>query len=183
MTFADQVAREAETKRTENTYLKSDVLVHHLISRPNVVGEGLLHFVHDIPFVAADPVEESLQALCPPFREMIDGEIPFIAFKDTVVSEYEEIVWTKAHLLPSSADPSFRRYELNCPHRNIEQYLNAFLAQLHIQKKPSVELVIRHCQTVSERRNIASRTMLNGNKGNGTYLLISTGKRNQRPSR
>ena len=98
--FADQVACEAETERTNNTYRKSEVLVYHLISRPNVVDEGLLHRVRDIPFVAADPVKESLQALCPPFGKMIDGEIPFIAFKDSVVINFEEIVWTKAHFLP-----------------------------------------------------------------------------------
>ena len=157
LTFADQVAHEAETKRTMNTYLKSGVLVHHLISRPNVVDEGLLHRVRDIPFVAADPVKESLQTLCTPFGEMIDGEIPFIAFKDSVVSNFEEIVWTKAHLLPRWADPRLYSYLLSCPHRNIDKYVNAFLAQLHVQKKPSVGFVVSHCETISMKRNIPDK--------------------------
>ena len=146
--FANQVAQEAETARTENTYKKSEVLVRHLISRPNVVNEGLLYLVRAIPFVAADPIKNSLQALCPPFGVKKNGEIPFIAFKDAVVSDYEEIVWTKAHLLPSSADPRSHRYELNCSRRNIEQYIDALLSNLQVLRKPSVHLVVSHCQTI-----------------------------------
>ena len=156
--FANQVAREAQSERTKETFQKSLVLVQHLFSRPNVVGEGLLHRVCDIPFVVADPVEESLEELCTPFWVRQGGEIPFIAFKDAVFNEYEEIVWTKAHLLPESADPRSHRYKLSvgCNHRNVDQYLKAFLTQLCIRTKPSVGLVISHCQTVSARRNITA---------------------------
>ena len=69
LTFARQVANEAETGRTEKTIEKSKVLVSHLISGCDAVGEGMLHLVCDIPFVAADPVEERLEALCPSYAE------------------------------------------------------------------------------------------------------------------
>ena len=156
--FANQVAHEAKTQRTENTYQKSAVLLQHLFSRPNVVGEGLLHLVSEIPFVAARPVEESLQELCVPFGITQGDEIPFIAFKDSVVNEHAEIIWTKTHLLPTSADPRFHGFELSsdCRHRNVDQYIKVFVEQLGIQIKPSVALVISHCQTVSTRKNITT---------------------------
>ena len=156
--FAYQVAREAETQRTKNTSPKSAVLLQHLFSRPNVVDEGLLHLVSEIPFVAARPVEESLQELCVPFGIRQGDEIPFITFKDSVVNEHADIIWTKAHLLPTSADPRFHSFELSsdCRHRNDDQYIKVFLEQLGIQIKPPVALVISHCQTVSTRKHITT---------------------------
>ena len=149
LTFATQVASDAEKAQTEKTVEQSHVLVRHLISRPNVVDEGLLHRVRDIPFVAAVPVKERLQALCPPYAQKKEDDIPFVSFKGAVVSDYEEIVWTKAHLLPPWADPRTRRYELGCPHRvKIDHYLNDFLARLQVVKKPSVDLVTKHCQNL-----------------------------------
>ena len=151
--FATQVAHEAATMRTENTYKKSSVLVDHLISRHDVVGEGLLQIVRDIPFVAADSVTESLQAICPPFGGMNDDQVPFIAFNGAVFNDYETIVWTKAHLLPEWADLRSRQYQFDRPPGiNINQYCNEFLAQLKIAKKPSVNLVVDHCQTVCKRK-------------------------------
>lgn len=123
-----------------------------------MVGEGLLNRVCDISFLAADPVDESLEELCRPSGARQGWEIPFIAFKDSVFNEYENIVWTKAHLLPESADPRKHRYELSagCNHRKVDPYLREFLTQLCLRTKPSVGLVISHCQTVSGRRNITA---------------------------
>ena len=146
--FATEVAKEAATARTESTYDKSKVLVGHLISRHDVVREGLLQLVRDIPFVAADPVRKPLQVLCPPCSGP-EEELPFISFKGAVLSEYEEIVWSKAKLLPRWADPRSRVYELNCPPGcPRDQYCKTFLAQLQVVTKPTVDLVARHCQTI-----------------------------------
>ena len=147
--FATEVAHEAATKRNKNTFMKSYVLVDHLISRHNVVDEGLLQMVHDIPFVAADPVTEPLLTVCPPPGATMDGKVPFIAFKGAVVNDYENIVWTNAHLLPGWADPRFRQYDFDRPRNvNIEQYCNSFIDQLQIVKKPSVNLVVSHFETI-----------------------------------
>ena len=54
--FAKEVAHEAATEPTADTRKKSQVLVKHLIKRPNVVAEGLLPVICDIPFVAGEPV-------------------------------------------------------------------------------------------------------------------------------
>ncbi len=196
--YATELAHEAATKRTENTYEKSRVLVRHLISRHDVVREGLLQDVCDICFVAAYPVRQSLQQLCPPFSETEEdeldskteednlpsemeedkleseteedeldsetekheldsgtevNELPFISFKGAVLADHEEIVWTRAHLLPKWADPRFHRYELGRPPGSrIDEYCNAFLSQLQVVQKPSVDLVIRHCQAICSHR-------------------------------
>ena len=140
--FANQVERQAQTARTQDTYQKSKGLVDHLISRPNLVSEGIIPLVRDIAFVAADPVEERLQALSPPFGETEGGEVPFIAFSGAVVSHYEKIVWTEAHLLPSWADPKNYCYHFT------DQYLEDLLSQLQVLSKPTVDLVVSHCQTI-----------------------------------
>ena len=157
--FALQVANEAESARTEETYKKSEVLVHNLISWPNVVAKGLLTRVRSIPFVASEPVRESLEALCPPFGEMKNGKIPFIPFSGAVPMDYEEIVWTKAYLLPAWADPrfSYRAIASECPHQKTEKYLESFLAQLNVIKEPSIRLVISHYQTVSGIRDLSDK--------------------------
>ncbi|XP_067047063.1 sacsin-like [Acropora muricata] len=165
--FAKQVEREAEAARTDDTNKRSKVLVYHLISRPNVVGEGLLPSVRDVAFVAADPVDERLQTICPPIGGRNKAKIPFIAFSGAVVNDHEKIAWTEAHMLPSWADPRFQRYNLRCPHRQFDQYLNNLLSELKIMTKPSVDLVVSHCQTIcyhlggkeSERENLSSENL------------------------
>ena len=148
--FATELADEAAIAPTESTKRKSEVLVRHLISRHNVVQEGLLEAVCDIPFVAADDVQQRLQELCPPFIKANEDEdeLPFISFQGAAFVDHEEIVWTQAHLLPEWADPRFYRYELGCPHSRIDQYCDEFLSKLQVVKTPSVDLVVRHCQAI-----------------------------------
>ena len=158
--FALQVANEAESARTEETHKKSEVLVHNLISWPNVVEEGLLTRVRSIPFVASEPVKQSLEALCPAFGEKRNGKIPFISFSGAVPIDYQEIVWTKAHLLPTWADPGFNFGAIasGCPHRKTDKYMKSFLAQLNVMKEPTIRLVISHCQTVSGIRDLRDKS-------------------------
>ena len=157
--FAFQVANEAESARTEEIYKKSEVLVHTLISWPNVVEKGLLTRVRSIPFVASEPVKQSLEELCPPFGEMKNGKTPFIPFSGAVPIDYEEIVWTKAYLLPTWADPRFnyRAIASGCPHRKTDKYIKTFLAQLNVIKEPTIRLVISHCQAVSGIRDLRDK--------------------------
>ena len=158
--FALQVANEAESARTEETHKKSEVLVHNLISWPNVVEKGLLTRVRSIPFVASEPVKQSLEALCPAFGEKRNGKIPYISFSGAVPIDYQEIVWTKAHLLPTWADPGFNFGAIasGCPHRKTDKYIKSFLAQLNVMKEPTIRLVISHCQTVSGIRDLRDKS-------------------------
>ena len=148
--FATELADEPETERTESTRRKSEVLVRHLISRHNVVKEGLLEDVRDIPFVAADPVQQPLQELCPPFTKANEDEdeLLLIPFQGAAFVDHEEIVWTQAHLLPEWADPRLHRYEPGCSRSRIDQYCDDFLSKLQVVKTPSVDLVVCHCQAV-----------------------------------
>ena len=147
--FAREVADEAVTQRTEKTVEKSRTLVKHIMHRQNVVEEGLLPAICSIPFVASESPRRALRDICQPFMGSKDGQSPFCAFKGAVSSEHAEVVWTQASLLPRWADPRACRHELGAPGRkNLERYCTVFTAQLQISSKPSVELVVRHCQTV-----------------------------------
>ena len=147
--FAREVAQEATTARTKRTFEKSRVLVKHLFHRHNIVAEGLLPGISDIPFVSSEPARKVLRELCLPYQGTRDDQIPFCAFKGAVPSEHAEIVWTQSHLLPRWADPMNCRRELSCPPQmNTEKYCKIFTTQLQIVAEPSLELVVRHCQAV-----------------------------------
>ena len=147
--FAKEVEHEALTAQTEKTHEKSRTLVDHLISRHNVVGEGLLNAIRDIAFVVADPVAHQLQQLYPPFKQKQGDQVPYIPFKGAVFADYEEIVWTQAHLLPTWANPEFRRYQLDPPPlASVYKYCDAFVSQLQIPKKPPIDIVVRHCEVL-----------------------------------
>ena len=147
--FAREVAHEAIAAQTARTFEKSRVLVKHLFHRHNVVAEGLLPAIAEIPFVSSEPARKGLREVSPPYQGMADNQIPFCAFKGAVTSEYAEIVWTQAHLLPRWADPIACRRELSYPHKmRIENYCNSFASQLQIVAEPSLDLVVRHCQAV-----------------------------------
>ena len=147
--FAKEVEHEALTAQTEKTHEKSRTLVDHLISRHDVVGEGLLNAIRDIAFVVADPVAHQLQQLCPPFKQKQGDQVPYIPFKGAVFADYEEIVWTQAHLLPTWANPEFRRYQLGRPPlASVYKYCDAFVSQLQIPKRPPIDIVIRHCEVL-----------------------------------
>ena len=147
--FAKEVEHEALTAQTEKTHEKSRTLVDHLISRHDVVGEGLLNAIRDIAFVVADPVAHQLQQLCPPFKQKQGDQVPYIPFKGAVFADYEEVVWTQAHLLPTWANPEFRRYQLDPPPlASVYKYCDAFVSQLQIPKKPPIDIVVRHCEVL-----------------------------------
>ena len=147
--FAKEVEHEALTAQTDKTHEKSRTLVDHLISRRDVVGEGLLNAIRDIAFVVTDPVTHPLQELCPPFKQKQGDQVPYIPFKGAVFADYEEIVWTQAHLLPTWANPEFRRYQLDPPPlASVYKYCDAFVSQLQIPKKPPIDIVVRHCEVL-----------------------------------
>ena len=149
-TFATEVAREGAMQRTEVTDEKSKVLVKHLFLRDNVVAEGLLQDVSDIPFVATNFVREELRALHSQFGEESNGNIRYTAFSGSVIAEHTKIVWSTAALLPDWADPENYQYSMNVPvSLSKRSYCNGIIAQLHILRTPTVELVASHCQNLS----------------------------------
>ena len=147
--FAKEVEHEALTAQTEKTHEKSRTLVDHLISRHDVVGEGLLNVIRDIAFVVGDPVTNPLQKLCLPFKEKKGDQVLYIPFKGAVFADYEEIVWTQAHLLPTWANPESRCYQLGLPPiASVDKYCDAFVSQLQIIKEPPIDMVVQHCEVL-----------------------------------
>ena len=153
ITFATEVAQEASSAPSDNTRQKSQVLVEHLINRDNVVVEGLLQDICNIPFVVGDPVREDLQEICVPFGGFTGRQSPHFAFHGAVPVDYTETVWTKANLLPKWANPRHRSHDFvhDFPSdTEMKQYYDSFVFQLQIQEKPSVDLVVAHCETLCE---------------------------------
>ena len=104
---AKEIAEEALSRMTSKTVQKSQTLVKHLMHLHDVVGEGILPAISSIPFVASESPRKALRDICQPFLGTTDDQSPFIAFKGAVSSEYAEIIWTQAPLLPRRADPRF----------------------------------------------------------------------------
>ena len=148
--FVLKIANEAVTQPTENTELKSKVLVAHLFKRNNVVEEGLLQAICDIKFVPSDPVKPNLRAIYRPYGERDDGKPTYISFRGSVVEKYAKIVWTTASLLPQWASPREYQYLMHALHwSNMDHYCYAAMEKLGILAEPTVKLVTSHCQTVS----------------------------------
>ena len=149
--FAKEVAREGAMQRTVKTDEKSKVLVSHLFSRPQVLNEGLLQAVCGIRFVVSAPVREDLRELHAQYDEREDGQTPYISFKDAVLSDHAETVWTTAHLLPHWADPR-NRSEMRVPfHLTREAFISSFFSQLNVLSKPTLQLVTTHCLKISHQ--------------------------------
>ena len=148
--FALKIANEAVTQPTENTELKSKVLVAHLFKRKNVVEEGLLQAICDIKFVPSDPVKPNLRAIYRPYGERNDGKPTYISFRGSVVEKHAKIVWTTASLLPQWANPREYQYLMHALHwSNMDHYCCAAMEELGILAEPTVKLVTPHCQIVS----------------------------------
>ena len=140
--FAQEVALEAVTQRSGKTDEKSKLLVSHLLSRSEVLDHGLLQSVCGIRFLLSEPVSPDLLALHGQYGERKDGQSPYIAFEDSVVSDHAEIVWTTAHLLPRFV------LEVKAPW-NLTR--DAILACLKVASEPALDLVTSHCRNLSNR--------------------------------
>ena len=149
--FAEEVALEAATQRSVKTDQKSKLLVSQLLSRSEVLGHGLLQSVCGIPFVVSEPVSSDLLALHGQYGERKYGQSPYISFKDSVVSDHAEIVWTTAHLLPRWADPRFV-LEVKAPwNLPRDAFGNNTLDCLKVLSEPPLALVTSHCLNISNR--------------------------------
>ena len=132
--FAEDIAREASLQRTKETDRKSEVLVSCLFKPPHVNDASLLQAVSGVRFVVSDSVPPNLLQLHAQYK---DDHSHYISFKDSVVADFTEIVWTVAHLLPRWADP-----------RSCSSQDNFLLSRLYVSSQPSPEMVISHCSKI-----------------------------------
>ena len=149
--FAEKVACDAARKRSSETDKQSKLLVSELLSRSDLLSEGLLETVCDIEFVMLEPICSKLQALHRQHGQKEDGTLPYIAFQNTVVSDHTECVWTSAHPLPKWAHPHDQS-GLKTPYgMSREDFCVKILERLKVLSEPTLETVISHCRNISYR--------------------------------
>ena len=147
--FAIEIEREGATQKNDVTYTKSKVLVKHLFCRENLVEEGFLHSVCHIRFIATDPVGAELRAIHPQFGEGRNGQLPYIAFKGSVLPEHGKAAWTTASILPRWANPREYVYLMKFKGwKNERAFCNAVISYLQILTEPTINQVVFHCQNV-----------------------------------
>ena len=147
--FAIEIEREGATQKNDVTYTKSKVLVKHLFCRENLVEEGFLHSVCHIRFIATDPVGAELRAIHPQFGEGRNGQLPYIAFKGSVLPEHSKAAWTTASILPRWANPREYVYLMKFKGwKNERAFCNAVISYLQILSEPTINQVVFHCQNV-----------------------------------
>ena len=147
--FAIEIEREGATQKNDVTYTKSKVLVKHLFCRENLVEEGFLHSVCHIRFIATDPVGAELRAIHPQFGEGRNGQLPYIAFKGSVLPEHGKAAWTTASILPRWANPREYVYLMKFKGwKNERAFCNAVISYLQILSEPTINQVVFHCQNV-----------------------------------
>ena len=144
ISFAKDVAREAKMHRTLKTVEKSKLLVSSLFKRSKT-SDGLLQAVCDIPFVVSDPIPEDIKKLHTPFGAQNDDRNPFISFKDSVLYNHIETVWTTAYLLPKWADP---REPSNLTR---EDSVSTILSHLRVLVEPTLQMVFSHCINIVQQ--------------------------------
>ena len=149
--FAEKVACDAATKRSLETDKQSKLLVSELLSRSDLLSEGLLETVCNIEFVMLEPICSKLQSLHRQHGQKEDGTLPYIAFQNTVVSDHTECVWTSAHPLPKWAHPHDQS-GLKTPYgMSREDFCVKILERLKVLSEPTLETVISHCRNISYR--------------------------------
>lgn len=149
--FAEKVACDAATKRSLETDKQSKLLVSELLSRSDLLSEGLLETVCNIEFVMLEPICSKLQALHRQHGQKEDGTLPYIAFQNTVVSDHTECVWTSAHPLPKWAHPHDQS-GLKTPYgMSREEFCVKIFERLKVLSEPTLETVISHCRNISYR--------------------------------
>ena len=149
--FAKKVARDAAKQRSMTTDEQSKLLVSELLSRSDLLGEGLLEAVCNIEFVMLEPVCSKLQALHRQHGQREDGTLPYIAFENTVVSDHTKCVWTSAHPLPKWAHPQDQS-DLKVPSwMSREEFCVKILEHLKVLSEPTLETVTSHCRNICYR--------------------------------
>ena len=147
--FAIEIEREGATQKNDVTYTKSKVLVKHLFCRQNLVEEGFLHSVCHIRFIATDPAGAELRAIHSQFGEGRNGQLPYIAFKGSVLPEHGKAAWTTASILPRWANPREYVYLMKFKGwKNERAFCNAVISYLQILTEPTINQVVFHCQNV-----------------------------------
>ena len=138
--FVHSVAAEGRDIRSASALTKSKVLVGHLFSSPRLLDSQALNEVATVAFITPEKVSPVLANICPQYGDVGNSAVALMSFRDAVPKEYEKVCWTSASLLPSWANPQ------QTPLLPAEKDL--ITDKLHVQKKPSVDTVLRHFENI-----------------------------------
>ena len=145
--YAETISADAKIKRSESTARKSLALVKHILEhKPS---QCVLKKIRVIKFIEAKLIPKDLESICKQYGHHDGKPIDYICFQDSVPEKLQDIVWSKAHILPAWADPF---EETHLSDRNLAD-------ELGIQSTPSVRLVAEHCKhicsTLSPKRHLS----------------------------
>ena len=148
--FVRSVAAEGRDLQSASALTKSKVLVSHLFSSPELLDSQALDEVAAVAFIMPEKVLSALTDICPQHGDVGNGSIALMAFRDAVPKEYEKVCWTSASLLPSWANP-----QQNVVLPTEKDWI---MDKLRVQKKPSIDTVVRHFETVCGCDRLLSTT-------------------------
>ena len=144
--FAKRMANEESNPCSIDALTKSNALVQHLFERDCIGHDDFFKEMSEIKFLAPQKASDRLLSLSPQYGQSIANEdLSFFAFNNSVSVDYEDIVWTKAKLLPQWADPMKCRSINNEKRQQLMQYLK-------IQAQPSVDIVVSHLLELSNNQ-------------------------------
>ena len=141
--FAQQVAHEGKQANTGSAIMRSKVLTEHLLRMQNAYREEILDTVSDIKFISPEQVRHDLSGVYSQYGDVNEGHLPYVSFKDSLSKDYDDLIWTRASLLPSWADPMKQQ---DLPQEDRVELMEC----LGIHKKPPINLVVSHLITLCE---------------------------------
>ncbi|CAC5371406.1 unnamed protein product [Mytilus coruscus] len=138
--FAHIVERLAENGINEEVRKKSKTLVGHIMSRKNVVTEGVLRDISTIRFLLPYKADDWQNKI---YKQK---DIKLICYRDSVPQSVAYLGWTTCSILPQEADPCRDRQNLDKKQKEIQ-------SQLGIHNEPRIDSVIEHVQNICNALN------------------------------
>ncbi|XP_078588971.1 sacsin-like [Branchiostoma floridae x Branchiostoma japonicum] len=134
--YARQVERLSKGTRSKESRLteKSNVLVQHFFTMEKLLEGSFIQEVSRVRFIAPVKARDALVELHSQYEASGDV-LPFVCFKNSVPEGRQDLCWTRANILPESANPEYRYY-LGPPKKLSER--------LGIQVQPSMDTVTSH---------------------------------------
>ena len=138
--FVHAVAAEGRDVQSASALTKSKVLVNYLFTSPELLDSQALDELATVAFIVPEKVSPVLTDICPQRGDVGNGGVALMSFRDAVPVEYEKVCWTSASLLPSWAN--LQQIALSPAEKDW------ITDKLRVQKKPSVDTVLRHLETI-----------------------------------
>ncbi|XP_066271266.1 sacsin-like [Branchiostoma lanceolatum] len=146
--YAREVERLAKVTRSKESRLteKSNVLVEHFFSMEKLLEGTFILQLSSIRFIVPVKARPALVELHSQHGASGDA-LPFVCFKDSVPEDKQELCWTKAGILPDSANPESMYYRGDS---------KKLCQRLGIQLQPSIDTVTSHvtclCQHLAQQK-------------------------------